>query len=194
MAEAMPCVLVVDDDQDMRKMACDYLTMQGCLVSQAVDGAKTLTQIAADPPDVILLDIGLPDVPDTDLFAAIQVQCPNTAVIFVTALNKAEQAAEMMKQGAFHYLVKPIQMSRLWATVREAWAERQGGEGCGGAALIDPARAASAGSAGRGQDGWRDCRGVGRQRADDQQPMSAVSWTRSGRKAGCRRYWPGNAV
>ncbi len=125
MIGCVPRVLVVDDEWDTRTIINDYLTHRGCPVSQAVDGAAALAQIAADPPDVILLDIGLLDVSGTELFADIQAQCPNAAVIFISALNQGELAAELVRRGAVHYLVKPIQMSRLWATVQEAWAARQ---------------------------------------------------------------------
>lgn len=78
---------------------------RGCLVSQAINGAAALKLIAADPPEVILLDIGLPDMLGTgdgyiDLFTDLQAQRPDSAVILITARNEAELAAEMVRQGA----------------------------------------------------------------------------------------------
>lgn len=115
-------VLIVDDDEDLRTILFDGLTHIRCTASVAVDGATALALAAASPPDIALLDIGLPDIPGTELAARLKDLCPEAVIIFITAYDSTELAVELIHAGAFYYLVKPFSLDKVWAVVAEAWA------------------------------------------------------------------------
>jgi len=115
-------VLIVDDHEDTRIILFDGLTHAGYTASVAIDGASALALAATSPPDIALLDIGLPDMPGTELAARLKELCPEVIVIFITAYTSTDLAVEMMHQGAFYYLVKPLLLGKVRAVVAEAWA------------------------------------------------------------------------
>jgi DNA-binding NtrC family response regulator len=89
-------------------------------VQVAPDGASGIAQVRAEPPDVILLDIRLPDRSGLDVYAEIRKIDARIPVIFVTMAKTADTAIEAMKRGAFNYLYKPLDLEELRVTVLEA--------------------------------------------------------------------------
>jgi DNA-binding NtrC family response regulator len=89
-------------------------------VRVAADGAAGIAQVRREPPDVILLDIRLPDRSGLDVYAEIRAIDARIPVIFVTMARTADTAIEAMKHGAFNYLSKPLDLGKLHTTVIEA--------------------------------------------------------------------------
>jgi two-component system nitrogen regulation response regulator GlnG len=89
-------------------------------VEVASTGAEGLERVAAQPPDVILLDLGLPDQSGLELYPKIRRIDARIPVIFVTMAKTADAAIEAMKQGAYDYLFKPLDVRRLRQIVGEA--------------------------------------------------------------------------
>src|SRR6202790_4396767 len=89
-------------------------------VEVAVTGAEGLERIGAGPPDVILLDLGLPDQSGLDVYQQVRVIDARIPVIFVTMAKSADAAIEAMKQGAYDYLFKPLDPHQLRRVVGEA--------------------------------------------------------------------------
>jgi DNA-binding NtrC family response regulator len=89
-------------------------------VEVAASGAEGLKRIAAGPPDVILLDLGLPDQSGLEVYQQIRRIDARIPVIFVTVAKSADAAIEAMKQGAYEYLCKPIDPRQLRRVVGEA--------------------------------------------------------------------------
>jgi two-component system nitrogen regulation response regulator GlnG len=89
-------------------------------VKIASDGATGLAHVRREPPDVILLDLRLPDRSGLDVYAEIRAIDARIPVIFVTMAKTADTAIEAMKRGAFNYLYKPLDLVELQATVLEA--------------------------------------------------------------------------
>jgi two-component system nitrogen regulation response regulator GlnG len=83
-------------------------------------GAEGLKRIGAGPPDVILLDLGLPDQSGLEVFQQIRRIDARIPVIFVTVAKSADAAIEAMKQGAYDYLCKPLDPRQLRRVVGEA--------------------------------------------------------------------------
>src|SRR6201988_915435 len=86
----------------------------------ACTGAEGLEHVRADPPDVILLDLRLPDQSGLDVYQQIRSIDARIAVIFVTWAKAASVAIEAMKQGAYDYLFKPLDLHQLQRVVGEA--------------------------------------------------------------------------
>src|SRR5215471_6420244 len=89
-------------------------------VEVAATGAEGLERVRAAPPDVILLDLGLPDQSGLEVFQQIRRIDARIPVIFVTMAKTADAAIEAMKQGAYDYLCKPLDPHQLRRVVGEA--------------------------------------------------------------------------
>src|SRR5215813_6061996 len=89
-------------------------------VEVAATGAKGLERVGARPPDVILLDLGLPDQSGLEVYRHIRRIDARIPVIFVTVAKTADAAIEAMKEGAYDYLFKPLDPHRLRRVVGEA--------------------------------------------------------------------------
>src|SRR6202051_4392677 len=89
-------------------------------VEVAGTGAEGLERVGARPPDVILLDLRLPDQSGLEVYQGIRRIDARIPVIFVTLAKTADVAIEAMKQGAYDYLFKPLDLHQLQGVVGEA--------------------------------------------------------------------------
>ena len=89
-------------------------------VEVAGTGSEGLEQVGAGPPDVILLDLSLPDQSGLEVYQQIRRLDARIPVIFITIVKSADAAIEAMKQGAYDYLFKPVDLNQLQRVVGEA--------------------------------------------------------------------------
>src|ERR1700676_3488297 len=89
-------------------------------VEAAATGVEGLARVGARPPDVILLDLGLPDQSGLEVYQHIRRIDARIPVIFVTMTKTADAAIEAMRQGAYDYLFKPLEPHQLRRVVGEA--------------------------------------------------------------------------
>src|SRR5437588_5510747 len=89
-------------------------------VEVAGTGADGLGRVGARPPDVILLDLRLPDQSGLEVYQQIRKIDARIPVIFITLAKAADAAIEAMKQGAYDYLFKPLDLNQLRTVVGEA--------------------------------------------------------------------------
>src|SRR5258708_10708494 len=89
-------------------------------VEVATTGAEGLERVGAGTPDVILLDLGLPDQSGLEVYQQVRRIDARIPVIFVTMAKGADAAIEAMKQGAYDYLFKPLDLKELRRGGREA--------------------------------------------------------------------------
>ena len=113
----MKKILVVDDEEKIRKMICDYLEAVGYETVTAVDGIDAITQNAIENPDLVVLDIMMPGLDGLDCTRRIREKSP-VPIIMVTA--KAEEADKLigLEVGADDYVVKPFSLKELAARIR----------------------------------------------------------------------------
>jgi two-component system nitrogen regulation response regulator GlnG len=117
----MASVLLIDDDPVIiQDQMTHVLGPQGMRIEVAHTAAEGLRQIAAQPPDVILLDVHLPDLPGLEVYQRIRQIDARIPVIFVTWAATADTAIEAMKDGAYDYLFKPLDLARLRSVVAQA--------------------------------------------------------------------------
>jgi DNA-binding NtrC family response regulator len=115
----MAHVLLIDDDpifiaeQVRQAFPTDTVTV-------AASGAEGIASMRATRPDVVLLDVQLPDRSGLEVYEEIRTLDARVPVIFVTIAKTAETAIEAMKRGAFNYVYKPLDLAQLQVTVREA--------------------------------------------------------------------------
>lgn len=112
-------IFIVDDEQTIREgitmaLESDYRTMAFATATAAIDAIK------ADPPDLVLLDIGLPDMNGIEVLRKIKDLHPDILVVMVTAYEDIDSVISSMKLGAYDYMVKPIHMENLELTLCNA--------------------------------------------------------------------------
>jgi two-component system nitrogen regulation response regulator GlnG len=114
-------VLLVDDDPVMTLDQVSHaLGPQGVRVDVARTAEEGLRHVAARPPDVILLDVHLPDLSGLEAYQRIRQLDGRIPVIFITWAAAADTAIEAMKEGAYDYLFKPLDLARLRGVVAQA--------------------------------------------------------------------------
>ena len=117
----MAHLLIIDDDPDLLPdKVCHIFPAPAHRVEVAYTGAEGLRRIAVALPDVILLDLRLPDQSGLDVLRSIRQIDARIPVVFVTLARSAEAAIEAMKQGAYDYLLKPLDMQKLDRVLGEA--------------------------------------------------------------------------
>src|SRR5918911_394920 len=117
----MATLLVIDDEESVRYSFRYVFEEEGLRVVTAGTAAEGLRQVDAQNPDVVLLDLQLPDRNGLDVFRDIHARDPKRPVIFITAHGTTETAIEAMKLGAFDYLVKPVDLDRLSQILERAF-------------------------------------------------------------------------
>ena len=109
----MPRVLVVDDDPRARELLRDFLTAKDYDVIEAATGAEGLKRLREDRPHLILLDINLPDISGLDVLREAKAHDPAVGVIMVTGMHEEEIGRQAMRDGAFDFITKPMDLQYL---------------------------------------------------------------------------------
>ena len=115
-----PTILVVDDSHEANRVLCVLLGHEGFLVESAYGGEEAIAMILDDPPDLVLLDVMMPEVDGLEVLRQVR-QHPETVelpVIMVTALGDTQDVIQGLELGANDYLTKPPQFEILAARVR----------------------------------------------------------------------------
>src|SRR5947207_14447 len=117
----MAHLLLIDDDPVLiPEQVRQAFSAPGYRVEVAGTGAEGIERVAKRPPDVILLDLRLPDQSGLEVYQQIRKIDARIPVIFVTLAKTADAAIEAMKQGAYDYLFKPLDLHQLRRVVGEA--------------------------------------------------------------------------
>lgn len=112
----MPLVLIVEDDKILREALSDALTSAGHVV-RAVDSALAgLRELRASPPDLVILDLGLPDLDGTEALRMLRT-FSDVPVIVATARRGELEAIRLLNAGADDYLTKPFSAAHVMARV-----------------------------------------------------------------------------
>lgn len=123
-----PKVLVVDDEPHIRRLLQGTLTRAGYQVIEAATARHALDALAAHEPEVVLLDLGLPDRDGLELVPLIR-QRSSAAVLVVSAREATEEKVAALDLGAIDYVTKPFDTAELLARVRVALRSRVTAEG-----------------------------------------------------------------
>src|SRR5215831_9459050 len=117
----MANLLLIDDDPDLiAGQVRRAFPAPAHRVEVAGTGADGLARVRAEPPDAILLDLRLPDQSGLEVYRQVRQIDARIPVIFVTLAKGADAAIEAMKQGAYDYLFKPLDLRQLRRVVGEA--------------------------------------------------------------------------
>ncbi|MDP2914795.1 MAG: sigma-54 dependent transcriptional regulator [Candidatus Aminicenantes bacterium] len=118
-------VLVLDDEKSIRDIFTLLLEEKGYLVESAASGAEGLDRAAAFRPDVLLLDMNLPDMSGLDVLGHMSARLPKCRIIIITAFGTIKNAVEATKLGAYAYLEKPVDNEELLLMISRALEVRK---------------------------------------------------------------------
>lgn len=125
MSQHSSLILVVDDEEEIRKILSRILEKEGFKVITAPEGQQALQRICFDAPDVVLLDVRMPGLNGMEVLKKIKEIDDDLPVVLVTAYADIHQAVEAMKDGAYDYLAKPFDNEEVVWVARRALAEGQ---------------------------------------------------------------------
>ncbi len=117
----MQQLLLIEDDVRLAQMVADYLRANGFGVTHCVDGASGLAAIAKDPPDLVVLDLMLPDIEGLEICRRVRAMAPplgRTPVVMLTAKGDPLDRVVGLEIGADDYLPKPFEPRELLARIR----------------------------------------------------------------------------
>jgi two-component system KDP operon response regulator KdpE len=117
-------VLVVDDEAAIRRLLRTSLAPQGFQVEEAADAAGALAAIAAHPPDLVLLDLGLPDADGIEVIRKLRAAGNRVPIVVLSSRGDERGKVEALDLGADDYVTKPFGMAELVARIRTALRHR----------------------------------------------------------------------
>ena len=120
-------VLVVDDDETIRRTLRINLRARGYEVEEVATGRDALSTVEDAPPDLVILDLGLPDVDGVEVLRRLR-RTSRVPVVVLSARQQSDDKVEALDEGADDYVTKPFGMDELMARVRSA-LRRGGGDG-----------------------------------------------------------------
>jgi two-component system response regulator AtoC len=118
-------VLVVDDDRSIRRTLEKFLQGEGHHVTTAGDGREAIAAIRTGCHEVVLLDLGLPEIDGLEVLSQVNGSPEAPTVIVVTARDDMQSTVRAVQLGAYEYLVKPIDIDRVRLTLRRAIESRE---------------------------------------------------------------------
>src|SRR6476619_1175067 len=110
----MSRLLLIDDDPELLVDQVQHLfEPRGMTIDVARSGREGLDKIMQERPDVVLLDVNLPDLPGLEVCRRLRIFDARIPVVFITATATTETAIEAVRQGAYDYLFKPVDLRQL---------------------------------------------------------------------------------
>ncbi len=112
-------ILIIEDEQPIRRFLSASLTNEGYRIGEAVSGEEGLRMAAAQPPDLVILDLGLPDLDGQDVLKRLR-EWYTSPIIVLSARDQEQQKIKALDSGADDYVTKPFGVGELLARIRTA--------------------------------------------------------------------------
>lgn len=116
----MAKILIIDDERSIRNAIREILEYEKFQVDEAEDGLQGVVKVKGGKYDVILCDIKMPKMDGIDVLDRIILLAPDTPVVMISGHGDIETAVDLLKQGAYDYIPKPLDLNRLLVSVRNA--------------------------------------------------------------------------
>jgi len=113
-------VLLVDDEVEFATTLAERLTLRGIEAVTVHDGEAALQRIAADPPQIVVLDMMMPGLGGLEVLRLIKKNHPGIPVILLTGRGSTKEGIDGMDLGAYDFLMKPIKIEALVEKMKEA--------------------------------------------------------------------------
>ncbi|MGH9902382.1 MAG: response regulator, partial [Pyrinomonadaceae bacterium] len=113
-------VLVIDDDQIVNELICEFLTVEGYRVESAFDGLQAMRMFRPAEHDVVMTDVAMPLMNGWELIAALRVRAPELPVVLITGYGSGNwNESYLQKQGVAAVLSKPLDLARMTGILEE---------------------------------------------------------------------------
>jgi len=113
-------ILYAEDDPPSGRLVRSIAETEGYSVKVVMTGQEFLRALSEDKPDLLLLDLNLPDGSGLDFLAKARIRSPEAPVIVVTASNSVDDVVKVLKGGAIDYLTKPVDIQRMIVSLANA--------------------------------------------------------------------------
>ena len=132
---------ICEDDDELRGALRQALEREGFVVRATASGSEAVAAFGAEPPDVLILDVGLPDADGRDVCQALRARGVTTPVLFLTARDALSDRLSGFHAGGDDYLTKPFALAELLVRVRALHRRRDAGAAAepSGGLTLDPA-------------------------------------------------------
>ena len=118
---AQRTILVADDDASIRSLLKQLLADEGYPVLEAATGTEVVDQVREASPDLVIMDVRMPELDGIEALQKVKTASPNTAVLIMTAFGTSNAAIKAMELGAFDYITKPFELDKISHTVKRAF-------------------------------------------------------------------------
>src|SRR5690625_7233890 len=115
----MPTILVVDDESNIRRMVSRLLESEGYRTREAVDGRAALDEVESEEPDIILLDLAMPELDGLATLGRLRSGWPSLPVVMRRGQATLTDAVQATKLGACHFIEKRAEERRVGQAGRE---------------------------------------------------------------------------
>ena len=121
-------ILIVEDDKDLREYLKDLLLSNNYLVELSSDGASALSYLKKTEPDLVILDLGLPDIDGKSVCVEIKKTYPDLPILILTARHSTAEIVTGLNLGADDYVVKPFVGEELMARIKARLRNKDNGK------------------------------------------------------------------
>ena len=118
-------ILIVDDDESIRRMLAAVLAREGFQTAMAASGEEGLALFRAQSPDIVLMDIRMPGISGIEAMSAMLELRPGATVILMTAYADLDTAVRAIKNGVFDFVIKPFDLAEIGLLVNRAFQMRE---------------------------------------------------------------------
>ncbi len=116
----MKKILMIDDDRSFLKVYSEILRGNGYETDTAAGGPEAFTKLEIDPCDIVITDVVMPEMNGIEVLKRIRAEYPEILVIMLTGEGSISGAVEAMEEGAYTYLIKPLEIDQLLLNVKKA--------------------------------------------------------------------------
>ena len=127
MSDKAPTILVIEDEPQIRRFLRATLSSQGYTLLEATTGEEGLAEAASYPPDIVLLDLGLPDLDGLEVIRRLR-EWTAVPILIISARGQEQDKVAALDMGADDYLTKPFGVAELMARIRVAMRHDSRGE------------------------------------------------------------------
>ncbi|HTN38946.1 MAG TPA: sigma-54 dependent transcriptional regulator [Arachidicoccus sp.] len=121
----MKKILIIDDDISICKILSNFLQKSNYETSTALSGKQAFQILKKDRFDLILCDYNLGDIKGVEILSKINEKFPGTIVIFISGYGNIQTAVDLVKDGAYHFLTKPLYPDIILSTIEKAFAQKK---------------------------------------------------------------------
>jgi two-component system response regulator AtoC len=115
---AQKTILVADDDASIRSLLKQLLADEGFAVHEASTGIEVVDKVKESSPDLVIMDVRMPELDGIEALARLKSTNPKTAVLIMTAFGSSNAAIRAMELGAFDYITKPFELDKISHSVK----------------------------------------------------------------------------